>query len=108
MKRQQMERIITFAGLGIIVLVISLMAYLQLENARVEAYRQSYARIVADSRTLTQNYHSEIAKWKSKQYDNNTMISITDQYLPKFQSLIDRTKGYNLQQENISNLMTLL
>ena len=63
------------------------------ENARVEAYRQSYARIVADSRTLTQNYHSEIAKWKSKQYDNNTMISITDQYLPKFQSLIDRTKG---------------
>jgi hypothetical protein len=85
-------RIIIFAGLGIIALIISFVAYLQLENARVQAYRQLYARIVAASRTLTQSYQSEIGKWKSKQYDNNTMISITDHYLPKFQSLIKTTK----------------
>ena len=92
MKRKQKERIIIFAGLGIIVAIISFMVSLQLENTRVEAYTQSYAKIVADSRTLTQSYQSEIGKWNSKQYDNNTMISITNQYLPKFRSLIDRTK----------------
>ena len=93
MKRKQKKRIVIFAGLGIIAVIISFIVSLQLENTRVEAYRQSYAKIVADSRTLTQNYQSEIGKWNSKQYDNNTMISITNQYLPKFQSLIDRTKG---------------
>ena len=92
MRRKQKERIIIFAGLGIIVVIISFMVSLQLENTRVEAYTQSYAKIVADSRTLTQSYQSQIGKWNSKQYDNNTMISITNQYLPKFQSLIDRTK----------------
>lgn len=92
MKRKQKERILTFGGLGVIGLVISVIVSLQLEDAKAQAFAESYGRLVTDSRALTQTYQSEIGKWKAKQYNNNTMISLTDQYLPKFQSLVDRAK----------------
>lgn len=92
MKRKQKERILIFAGLGVIGLVISVIVSLQLQNTKAQAFAESYGRLVTDSRALTQTYQSEIGKWKAKQYGNNTMISLTDQYLPKFQSLVDRAK----------------
>lgn len=92
MKRKQKERILIFAGLGVIGLVISIIVSLQLQNTKAQAFAESYGRLVTDSRALTQTYQSEIGKWKAKQYNNNTMISLTDQYLPKFQSLVDRAK----------------
>jgi hypothetical protein len=92
MKRKQKERILIFGGLGVIGLVISVIVSLQLEDAKAQAFAESYGRLVTDSRALTQTYQSEIGKWKAKQYNNNTMISLTDQYLPKFQSLVDRAK----------------
>lgn len=92
MKRKQKERILIFAGLGVIGLVISVIVSLQLQNTKAQAFAASYGRLVTDSRALTQAYQSEIGKWKTKQYSNNTMISLTDQYLPKFQSLVDRAK----------------
>jgi hypothetical protein len=58
----------------------------------VQAFSEAYAALLDDSRTLTHNYQNEIGKWKLKQYSNVTMISITDNYLPKFQSLVDRAK----------------
>ena len=90
LKRKQKDKIIISIGIGVISLIIALAVYLQLENAKIQAYTESYGRLVADSRLLTQSYQSEIGKWKSKQYDNATMVSITDKYLPKFQSLVDR------------------
>ena len=92
MRQNQKERIFIFAGLGVIGLIISFFISLQLENAKEQAFVEAYGRLVTDSRTLTQTYQTEIGKWKSKQYNNGTMISITDQYLPKFQLLIDRAK----------------
>lgn len=92
MKRKQKERILIFAGLGVIGLVISFIVSLQLENTKAQAFTESYGRLVTDSRALTQTYQSEIGKWKAKQYNNNTMVSLTDQYLSKFQSLVDRAK----------------
>lgn len=92
MRQNQKERIYIFAGLGIIGLIIPFLLSLQSENAKEQAFAEAYGRLVADSRTLTQTYQTEIGKWKSKQYNNGTMISITDQYLPKFQLLIDRAK----------------
>lgn len=92
MKRKQKERILIFSGLGVIGLVISVIVSLQLQNTKAQAFAESYGRLVTDSRALTQTYQSEIGKWKAKQYNDNTMISLTDQYLPKFQSLVDRAK----------------
>ena len=42
---------------------------------------------------MTQNYQSEIGKWLLKQYDNKTMVLITDKYLPQFQKLVTRAQA---------------
>ena len=52
--------------------------------------------LINDSHALTQSYQQEIGKWQSKQYDNRMMISITDDYLPKFQKLVDRAQALQL------------
>ena len=71
---------------------MSFLVSLQIENAKEQAFAEAYGRLVTDSRALTQSYQTEIGKWKSRQFNNGTMISITDQYLPKSQKLIDRAK----------------
>jgi hypothetical protein len=49
--------------------------------------------VTNDSHLLTQSYQKEIGKWQSKQYDNKTMTSVTDNYLPKFQKLVNRAEA---------------
>ncbi|HEY6884148.1 MAG TPA: hypothetical protein VI278_08945 [Nitrososphaeraceae archaeon] len=55
-----------------------------------QPFQISYEMLINDSHLLTQTYQKEIGKWQSKQYDNKTMISITDNYLPRFQKLVNR------------------
>jgi hypothetical protein len=93
MKYKQRERIIIFSGIGVLAIIVAFAIYLQLQRSKVQAFTEAYGRLLDDSRTLTHNYQNEVGKWKLKQNSNYTMISITDQYLPKFQSLIDRAKA---------------
>jgi hypothetical protein len=93
MKYKQRERIIIFSGIGVLAIIVAFAVYLELERSKVQAFSETYSRLLDDSRTLTHNYQNEVGKWKSKQYANATMISVTDQYLPKFQSLVDRAKA---------------
>jgi hypothetical protein len=58
-----------------------------------KSFHGAYETLINDSHSLTQSYQKEIGKWQSKQYDNNTMISITDRYLPEFQKLVDRAQA---------------
>jgi len=60
---------------------------------RTQSFHVAYETLINDSRSLTQSYQSEIGKWQSKQYDNKTMILITDKYLPEFQKLVNRVQG---------------
>ena len=53
----------------------------------------SYEMLINNSHLLTQNYQKEIGKWQTKQYDNKTMISVTDNYLPKFQQLVYKAEA---------------
>jgi hypothetical protein len=99
MKRRQKERIAIIIGLGVITVGLAFMFSLQLQNTKAEAFVESYGKLVTDSRNLTQSYQSQVGKWKLKQYDNSTMVSITDQYLPKFQSLVDRAKALQPPQK---------
>ena len=55
-----------------------------------QSFHVAYERLINDSHALTQSYQKEIGKWQSKQYDNKTIISITDKYLPEFQKLVNR------------------
>jgi len=58
-----------------------------------QPFHLSYEMLINDSHFLTQSYQKEIGKWQSKQYDNKKMISITDNYLPKFQKLVNRVQA---------------
>jgi hypothetical protein len=62
-------------------------------NNATQIFHESYEMLINDSHLLTQSYQKEIGKWQSKQYDNKTMISVTDNYLPKFQKLVNRAEA---------------
>jgi len=58
-----------------------------------QSFHIAYETLISDSHSLTQNYQGEIGKWLSKQYDNKTMVLITDKYLPQFQKLVTRAQA---------------
>jgi hypothetical protein len=62
-------------------------------NNITQHFHVYYEMLINDSHSLTQNYQKEIGKWQSKQYDNKTMILITDKYLPEFQKLVNRAQA---------------
>ena len=62
-------------------------------NNATQIFHTSYEMLINDSHSLTQSYQKEIGKWQSKQYDNKTMISVTDNYLPKFERLVNRAEA---------------
>jgi hypothetical protein len=69
-------------------------------NITQTSFPKSYEILINNSRLLTQSYQNEIRKWQLKQYDNSTMISITDISLPKFQKLINRAETSQPTNEN--------
>ena len=52
-------------------------------------FEQSFEKLVNDLRSLSLSYQDEIGKWQLHQYDNASMISITNDYLQKFQNTIE-------------------
>jgi hypothetical protein len=93
MGRKRTSRIITVAGIAVIGALVAFMVFLQVENAKAQDFANAYGAVVADSRSLTQAYQAEVKKWNETQYDNAKMASVTDEYLPKFQQLVDRAEG---------------
>jgi hypothetical protein len=90
MVRKRTSRIITYAGIGAIAAIIAFMVLLQVQNAKNNDFRKSIDNLAFDAISLTQQYQAEEGKWVNKQYDNSTMISVVDKYLPRYQQLIDR------------------
>ena len=62
-------------------------------NNTIQSFHIAYETLINDSHSLTQGYQSQISKWLSKQYDNKTMILITDKYLPEFHRLVSRAQA---------------
>jgi|SRR5439155_3358223 len=92
MKRKQKSRIITIGGIVAIAVLVGFMISLQVEVMRNNKFKRGFEKIVIDVNTLTQQYQGEESKWQ-KNYDNSTMISVINQYLPKYQELIDRAEA---------------
>lgn len=44
----------------------------------MQDFRASLNLIVNQSQNLTKSYQDEIGKWRANQYDNSTLISVTD------------------------------
>jgi hypothetical protein len=78
-----------------------------IRNNATQTFHQSYETLINDSHLLTQSYQGEIGKWLSRQYNNNTMIKITDTYLPKFQKLIDRAESLKPTADNYNQAKEL-
>jgi hypothetical protein len=55
-------------------------------------FEESFAKLVNDTRSLSLSYQYEIGKWQLNQHDNSSMISITNDYLIKFQQISERAQ----------------
>ena len=91
--RKQTRQLITFGGIAVIGALIAFMVFLQMETSRNNEFKRAFERIVIDTNALTQQYTSEEDMWLSR--DNSTMIQIIDQYLPRYDELIERAKALN-------------
>jgi len=90
MVKKRTSRIISYGGIGAIAALVTFMVLLQAQNAKNNQFRKSIDGIASDAVALTQEYQAEESKWSNKQYSNSTMITIVDNFLPKYQELIDR------------------
>jgi hypothetical protein len=68
------------------------------------SFVNSFEKLVTDAHNLTQSYQNEIGKWKAHQHDNKTMISIVNNYLPKYENLVSQSK--TLHYQNATDLYT--
>lgn len=93
MGKRNTSRIITFGGIAAITVLVAFMIFLQVEAARIIEFKRAFEKIVIDINMLTQEYQAEEGKWLAKAYDNRTMISVVDRYLPKYEQIIDRAEA---------------
>jgi hypothetical protein len=91
--RKQARRLITFGGIAVIGALIAFMIFLQVETSRNNDFKRAFERIVIDTNALTQQYTAEEDMWLPR--DNDTMIQIIDQYLPRYDELIERAEALN-------------
>lgn len=70
-----------------------------LSNSGLEYFHSTLSHIVNESQYLTKSYQDEIRKWTSGEYNNYTLILITDSFLPKFENLIINAKNMIYPQE---------
>jgi hypothetical protein len=64
-----------------------------LTDNKTQSFHVGYETLINDSHSLTESYQKEIGKWQSKQYNNKTMVLVTDKYLPQFQKLVSRAQA---------------
>ena len=101
MKRKLRQKIIAFTGLGMTAVIIAMFSMSHFQS-NIENFSNSFQNMVTQARQLTQSFQSEMGKWHLKQYDNITMIKITNTYLPRFQKLINNIES--LQEKLINNI----
>jgi len=92
--------LITFGGIAIIGVLIAFMVFLQVEASRNNEFKRAFEKIVIDTNALTQEYTKQEDQWLSR--DNNTMIQVIDQYLPKYDMLVERAKTLDTPEKYIS------
>ena len=91
--KKQTRRVITFGGIAVIGALIAFMVFLQIEASRNNDFKRAFEQIILDTNALTQQYTAEEQRWLSQ--DNNTLIQVIDQYLPRYNQLIERANALN-------------
>jgi len=78
----------------------------QSENkSSFQVFTDSLRALVSKSNELTSKYQQELGKWATKENDNLTMITITDNYLSQFEELENEARDLVVPngQENIKD-----
>lgn len=57
------------------------------------SFEESFAKLVSETRSLSLSYQNEIGKWQLNHHDNISMISITNDYLQRFQEIVEKITG---------------
>jgi hypothetical protein len=70
-----------------------------ISKTNLQQFRSSLSGIVNQSLILTKSYQDEIGKWMSHQYDNSTLISITDSFVPKFENLVNSAQNVTFPKD---------
>ncbi len=91
--KKQTSRVITFGGIAVIGALIAFMVFLQIEASRNNDFKRAFEQIILDTNALTQQYTAEEQRWLSQ--DNNTLIQVIGQYLPRYDQLIERANALN-------------
>jgi hypothetical protein len=65
----------------------------------VKSYVDSFENLGKEVRNLTQSYHNETGKYGNSQVDNETKITITDNYKPKYESMINKAKALQTPEQ---------
>jgi type II secretory pathway pseudopilin PulG len=94
-KKKRRVIITAIFAIAIIAVIIYLIVTLQFQNIRRQSFVKSFESLVSKAHVLTQSYQREVGKWQGKQYDNKTMISITNDYLPRYKGLLNESKSLN-------------
>ena len=95
--RKQTRRLITFGGIAVIGVLIAFMVFLQVEASRNNEFKRAFEKIVIDTNALTQEYTIQEDQWLSR--DNNTMVQVIDQYLPKYDMLVERANALDTPEK---------
>jgi hypothetical protein len=71
-----------------------------------QSFASSFQDIVDETGLLAHDYDTQVQKWERGDLSNETMASITDTYLPKYQALINRTNDLQTPAgyENVTSL----
>jgi hypothetical protein len=71
-----------------------------------QSFANSFESIVNETRLLDQDYQAQVKKWQGGELSNETMASVTDTYLPRFQELANRTNDLQTPAgyENVTTL----
>lgn len=74
-------------------------------KSSIQVFTDSLRVLVSKSNELTSKYQQELGKWTTKENDNLTMITITDNYLSQFEELENEARNLVVPngQENISD-----
>jgi hypothetical protein len=60
------------------------------ESAHI--FEESFAKLVSETRSLSLSYQNELGKWQVNHHDNISMISITNDYLQRFQEIVEKSE----------------
>ena len=74
-------------------------------KSSIQGFIDSLRALVSKSTELTSKYQQELGKWTTKENDNLTMITITDNYLSQFEELENEARDLVVPkgQENIKD-----